>query len=502
MKTGIKIILAAIVFSAFCAGLMFSGILQNAPEMKNEDNHPEKMQFTGTVSGENVNIYAGSIGNITLNVTIPDSPASIPVYKGVFLAGDLVDEMPGEFHARNNVTSEKDAPEVAKQILENYGGLPSDAILTGAVTNYGELVNRTTLQIEETITLDTSVSWWRMVDGRPVVGDRDTIQVILGENGELVWIYKRWRTYTHTGNVSVIPFSKATVKLRDGEVLNPTLGIGEDAYVYSTILGYYAKGLENPEITLEPVWIFYGNTSSGSYLSFQIYARQFANFTATPISGKTPLSVNFTDTSDTSPTQWHWHFGDGTNSTDRNPAHTYNTAGTYNVSLRAWNDLGSDTMEKPFLVTVRDPAPPVANFTGTPETGPAPLTVSFNDTSSNIPTGWHWDFGDGANTTEQNPVHTYSAPGNYTVSLNATNEDGFNSITKPNYITVTNLPPTTITTQPTTTVTTTVTTTLTTIPTTTKPTPTPTKTQAPLSLVVPVAGILIIGMFYTRKLKK
>jgi len=498
MKTGIKIILAAIVFSALCAGLMFSGILQNAPEMKNDNHHPEKMQFTGTVSGENVNIYAGSIGNITLNVTIPDSPVSIPVYNGVFLPGDLVNKRFQSTMARKNVTSEQDAPEVAKQILENYGGLPSDAILTGAVTNYGELVNRTTLEVEETITLDTSVSWWRMVDGRPVVGDRDTIQVILGEDGELVRIYKRWRTYTPTGNAPVIPFSKATAKLENNEVLNPTLGIGEDVYVYSTILGYYAKGLENPEITLEPVWIFYGNTTSGSYLSFQIYARQFANFTATPTTGKTPLTVNFTDTSDTSPIQWLWNFGDGTNSTDQNPAHIFTTAGTYNVTLRAWNDLGSDTMEKPFLVTVRNPADPVADFTGTPATGSAPLSVTFNDTSTNLPTGWHWDFGDGTNATVQNPVHTYSAPGNYTVSLNVTNEDGTNSITKPYYITVMNLPPTTITTQPTTTATTTITTTVTTATTT----PTPTKTHAPLSPVVAVAGILIIGMFAVLRRKK
>ncbi len=485
-----KIFLAVIVISALCAGLMFPGILQKAPEMKNNSNLQEKMQFTGTVSGENVNIYAGSIGNITLNVMIPDSPAFIPVYKGVFLPGDLVDKRLQSTKARKNVTSEQDAPEVAKKILVNYGGLPSDAILTGAVTNYGELVNRTTLQVEKRIPLDTSVSWWRMVDGRRVVGDRDAIQVILGENGELIRIYKSWRTYTTAGNVPVIPFSKATVKLRDGEVLNPTLGISEDVYVYSTILGYYAKGIENPEITLEPVWIFYGNTTSGSYLSFQIYARQFANFTATPTSGKVPLTVNFIDTSDASPNQWLWDFGDGTNSTAQNPAHTYTSAGTYNVSLKAWNDLGSDTMEKTNYITARNPAAPVANFTGSPLSGNKPLTVAFNDTSTNVPTSWLWTFGDSTNATIQNPVHTYSTAGNYTVSLNVTNDDGTNSVTKPDYITVSNLPPTTLTTSPTTTITTTVTTIVTT--TTTKPTPT--KTHAPLSLIPVIVAIFLTGL--------
>lgn len=480
-----------------CAGLIISGILQNPADLKKEINHPENMQFNKTISGENVNIYAGSIGNITLNVTIPDSPASIPVYKGVFLPGDLVDKMPGDFKARKNVTSEQDAPEVAKKILEQYGGLPPDAILTGAVTNYGELVNKTTLQVVERFPLDTSVSWWRMVDGRPVVGDRDTIQVILGENGELVRIYKRWRTYTPFGKASVIPFSKAIEKLEEGEVLNPTLGIGEDVYVYSRILGYYAQGLENPEITLEPVWIFYGNTTSGSYLSFQIYARQFANFTATPTTGKLPLTVTFTDTSDALPVKWLWDFGDSTNSTVQNPAHTYATAGIYNVSLKAWNDLGSDTMNKAGYITVRNPAAPVANFTGTPTSGNIPLTVTFNDTSSNMPTSWQWDFGDNTNATVQNPTHTYDTPGNYTVLLNVTNDDGINSVTKPDYIKVTNLPPTTLTTNPTTTVTTTVTTIVTT---TTQPTTRP--TQQPISPMTALIGVAIMGLSIVARKKK
>jgi hypothetical protein len=356
MKNFEKICLVIVVFSALCAGLLISGILHSPSEIKMGINQPESKQFIKTMSGGQLNIYAGSIGNITINLTIPNSPASIPVYRGVFLPGDLVNEMPGDFKARTNVTSEQDAPEVGERILEQYGGLPSDAILTGAVTNYEEVVNKSTRQVVERSPLDTSVSWWRMVDGKPIVGDRDSIQIILGENGELIRIYKRWRTYTLVGNASVIPFSQATAKLQNGEVLNPTMGVGEDVFVYSTILGYYAKGLESPEITLEPVWIFYGNTTSGSYLSFQVYARQFANFTATPTAGNAPLNVTFNDASDASPTQWLWDFGDGTNSTARNTTHTYTSAGNYNITLKVWNDLGSDTMVKPYYINVTAPS--------------------------------------------------------------------------------------------------------------------------------------------------
>lgn len=341
-----------VVGVAICAGLMISELMQNPMDLNKETNYPESLKFIKTISGKNLNLYAGSMGDINIDVAIPDSPVCITGYKGVFLPGDLVNEMPGDFKARKNVISEEDAPEAAVRILEQYGGLPPDAILNGAVTNYRNLLDPQTWEVIDTVPLDTSVSWWRIVDGRPVVGDRDIIQVILGENGELVRIYKRWRTYTPTGNVPVIPFSKAMEKLEKGEILNPTMGIGEDVYVYSTILGYYVKGLENPEITLEPVWIFYGNTASGSYLSFQIYARQFADFTATPKYGTAPLTVTFTDTSDASPINWNWDFGDGTTSTEQTPVHTYTTAGAYTVTLKATNYLGSDTMIKTSYILI------------------------------------------------------------------------------------------------------------------------------------------------------
>ena len=84
---------------------------------------------------------------------------------------------------------------------------------------------------------------------------------------------------------------------------------------------------------------------------------------------------------------------------------------------------------------------PVADFSGTPTSGAAPLTVSFTDLSSNLPTAWSWTFGDGGTSTAQNPSHTYSSSGSYTVALTATNAAGSNTNTKSNYITVTLPPP-------------------------------------------------------------
>ncbi len=81
--------------------------------------------------------------------------------------------------------------------------------------------------------------------------------------------------------------------------------------------------------------------------------------------------------------------------------------------------------------------PPVADFTATPTSGTAPLTVNFNDQSANSPTSWQWDFGDGNSSEEQNPEHIYQNAGSYTVQLIVTNSHGFDTEIKTNYISVT-----------------------------------------------------------------
>jgi len=79
--------------------------------------------------------------------------------------------------------------------------------------------------------------------------------------------------------------------------------------------------------------------------------------------------------------------------------------------------------------------PPVADFSGTPLSGLAPLSVVFTDLSTNTPTSWTWNFGDGSTSTAQNPSHTYAVAGSYTVLLTATNAAGSNSKTAPAYVT-------------------------------------------------------------------
>lgn len=80
-------------------------------------------------------------------------------------------------------------------------------------------------------------------------------------------------------------------------------------------------------------------------------------------------------------------------------------------------------------------SPPAADFSVN-TTSTCGGSVTFTDQTSNNPTSWLWDFGDGSTSTQQNPVHTYTSSGNYSVQLTASNPYGNNSMLKSNYIAV------------------------------------------------------------------
>src|SRR5690606_6112289 len=112
--------------------------------------------------------------------------------------------------------------------------------------------------------------------------------------------------------------------------------------------------------------------------------------------------AHFTDSSSNNPTKWEWSFGDGATYTTsdyryKSPSHRYTTPGTYTVTLKVTNAIGSDTTTRTVVV---NQIPPNAAFTATNTGGNAPLTVQFTDQSSREPIAWLWDFGDGNTSTE------------------------------------------------------------------------------------------------------
>lgn len=115
-----------------------------------------------------------------------------------------------------------------------------------------------------------------------------------------------------------------------------------------------------------------------------------------------------------------WDFGDGTTSTDTIPSHTYLQEGSYVIRLTAFNDSTgcADSVSLPFNIGLIDP---VIDFTTAG--GCNPVIVSFSDLTTNSRVSI-WDFGDGDSSFIRNPIHVYTDPGFYTVTLKAISDIG------------------------------------------------------------------------------
>jgi PKD domain len=136
-----------------------------------------------------------------------------------------------------------------------------------------------------------------------------------------------------------------------------------------------------------------------------------ARFSAQQVSGSAfvPCTFQFTDQSVGYIKSWKWDFGDTATSTEQNPKHTYTQSScpTFAAKLTVGNSGGSNSTTQQVDVP---PLPPVARFTPNPVSGPAPLTVHFENQTSGecmyIPV---WTFGDGGISNDFSPTHTYGS---------------------------------------------------------------------------------------------
>jgi PKD repeat protein len=151
--------------------------------------------------------------------------------------------------------------------------------------------------------------------------------------------------------------------------------------------------------------------------------RPIAGFTQDITSGNAPLVVKFTNLSQGQINTYSWNFDDGGNSNKTNPSHTFKTPGLYTVKLKVNGPGGSSNVTR--QINVKSPSAPVANFTVSPNSGEAPFTASFTNTSTGNATSYIWNFGDNSETSsETNPSHTYNTVGTYNVILEAIGAGG------------------------------------------------------------------------------
>ncbi len=182
--------------------------------------------------------------------------------------------------------------------------------------------------------------------------------------------------------------------------------------------------------------------------------RPKARFIASPTSTSTGVNVQLTSQSLNAPTSWTWALTpstgftleNGTTLNSENPILKFSVANTYSVKLTTSNAYGSSdtTWANYITISAVNPGnPPVANFIADDSTVLVGVTVSFTDQSTNAPTSWEWTilpntfaFVNSTSATSQHPKVQFAAQGTYSVSLKATNADGFGIKSKPNYILV------------------------------------------------------------------
>lgn len=133
---------------------------------------------------------------------------------------------------------------------------------------------------------------------------------------------------------------------------------------------------------------------------------------------------------------YDWDFGDGTQSTLTNPAHSFAAAGNYDVTLTA---VGTNLCQNNITQSVEVLETPTSDFDADDNVICEQGSVQFNNFSN--AENFEWNFGDGRISTEENPTHSYAQLGSYNVALIVNNNQRcFDTLTMPNFIEVIGTP--------------------------------------------------------------
>jgi len=236
----------------------------------------------------------------------------------------------------------------------------------------------------------------------------------------------------HVNPIPTSDFTISDTSICEGEVSTITYtGTATSNGIYTWDFGGISQSQQGPHThTFSPAGTHsislivneHGCISTPTIKSITVHPTPMVSFSANPMKGCEPLTVDFIDGSMPNIQTWNWDFGDGNTSTTQNPTNTYVSDGSYGVSLNVSTIYGcTNSISIPGLIKVDktpqaffEAVPPVTNLDNP--------TIQFNDKSNDAAT-WSWDFGDGSTSSDQNPEHTFNE-GKYTVCLLIESSDG------------------------------------------------------------------------------
>ncbi|WP_025615215.1 PKD domain-containing protein [Cellulophaga baltica] len=387
-----------------------------SPESETSQDFTNPVIYTVTAQDQTIQTY-------TVNVTVPSAnqaPTAITT---------------------SDVTS--GAPSLVVQFTGDTSSDPDTGDTLTYAWDFGDGNTATTANPSHTFTTAGTYTVTLTVtdDGTPVLTSTDTITIIVTDANQAPTAVAT--SDILAGEVSLdVQFTGDTSTDPDtGDVLTYAwdFGDGSTATTANPSHTFTTAGTYNVTLTVTDD----GTPAlSSSEATITITVNAPANQAPTAIatsdinSGEASLDVQFTGDTSTDPDTgdvltYAWDFGDGSTATSANPAHTFTTAGTYDVTLTVTDD-GTPAMsssEVTITITVTTPAnqAPTAVASSDISSGNVSLEVRFTgDTSSDPDTGdiltYSWDFGDGSTATTANPSHTFTTAGTYDVTLTVTDD--------------------------------------------------------------------------------
>ena len=226
-------------------------------------------------------------------------------------------------------------------------------------------------------------------------------------------------TFTNQCNGTAIPFNNTSSVSNPSNISSVLWDFGDTTFSFDNITSHSFNNSGNYSVIL----IVNSNSSCSDTIEQEVtvFQNPIAGFTYSNVCLDDTMYFNNTSSVDTSASiaMYLWVFGDGTaNSNLKNPTHKYATSGTFNVTLvTATADGCSDASNN--SVKVFDPPSAIFTLNNTCLFDSALITNTSLNPVMGILASWTWDFGDGSalNTTEYNPSHLYTTPGNYQVTL-------------------------------------------------------------------------------------